>query len=147
VWPIGDDLAPAVKLRAHIITLLIARFHQPPMATKPSEAERKIMQKFRAFARAYEALPEGARPTLNWRALRSGLKSALAEARMKTSATTKGDVADMIAIAHHELTGDSPHASGIHATPFSRLVEDIFELGAIDGGHAVAGHAAKRFTA
>jgi hypothetical protein len=60
LWPIGDDLAPVIEQRAGDIAFLILRKHQPRPATKPSEAARDVALKFRAFAKAWRDLPEGA---------------------------------------------------------------------------------------
>jgi hypothetical protein len=73
------------------------------------------------------------------------MRSSLKAARLGASATTKGEVADMIAVAYLDLTGNEPSRNSKYDTPFSRLVEDIFEIGDLDDGFAVAGHAAKRF--
>jgi hypothetical protein len=147
LWPIGDDLEPVITRRSVEIAFLILRKHQPRQQAKPSEAKADLARKFRAFARAWRELPEGARPKLDWNVLSFGMRSALAEAHMRSKATTKGDVADLLAVTYYELTGKRPSAHSAYDTPYSVLVRDAFELGRLGDWHAVAGKAAKRFRA
>jgi len=145
LWPIGDDLTPVVQQRAADIAFLVRRWQQPCVMTKPSEAAADVERKFRDFAEAWQNLPEGCRPTLNWRALALGRRSALKAARLWASTTTKHEVAHMVAVAYYELTGEEPSRHSSYDTPFSRLVRDIFELGGLGYYFSVAGKAARRF--
>jgi hypothetical protein len=131
--PIGDDMAPVIEQLADDIACLIWRWRRrrPKGVKKPSEAERATRQKFRAFALAWQDLPEGSRPSLDWGVLSRGMRSAVAEARWRATRTTKGDVADMIVTAYYELTGETPSWHSSYDTPCKVLVWDIF----VNRGH------------
>jgi hypothetical protein len=156
VVPVSDFLEAVIEQRATEITDLIIRSRLPAPVAKPSEAERAVMQKFHAFARAWYDLPASARPRLDWGWLKvdeyaatklSVVRSFRAWAREDAKRITKSDVGVLLADTYLEVTGRNPSHHSSQPTPFDRSGIDIFDIGALGDWRAVGSYVMRRFRA
>jgi hypothetical protein len=150
----SGDLGAVVEQRAGELTNLIVRWRAQPSALKRSEAEAALLRKFRTFAAAWEALPVGARPRLDWGRVK--VVDAIATpvfvarafrdwAREDARRASKQEIGDLLADVFFELTGNPVSGHYQQSTPFTRFVQAVFTLGDLGDAKHVAKHAADRF--
>jgi hypothetical protein len=151
----GDhDLEPVIEQRAGEIAILIMRLRRPLSALKPSAADADLLHRFRRFAEAWQALPAGARPRLDWGSVKVAehmatpvfvVRAFRAWARQDARRATKQEVGDLLAEVFFELTGNLVSGHSRQSTPFSRFAQVVFDLGDLGDAQHVAKHAADRF--